>query len=58
MGSCSLGWFTPAILSNVVFFDDDGTVYYTRHGGGRNGGVYQARVDLKAGKLLDEPRLV
>ncbi|MFG6413338.1 glycoside hydrolase family 43 protein [Roseateles sp. DC23W] len=40
------------------FFDDDGTVYYTRHGGGRNGGVYQARVDVKAGKLLDKPRLI
>ena len=26
-----------------LFFDDDGRVYYTRHGGGRNGGVYQAR---------------
>ena len=24
-----------------LFFDDDGKVYYTRHGGGRNGGVYQ-----------------
>ena len=58
-------WSDPVRLPEAVFgmdpsffFDDDGTVYYTRHGGGRNGGVYQARVDLKAGKLLDEPRLV
>ncbi len=41
-----------------LFFDDDGTVYYTRHGGGQNGGIYQARIDVRAGKLLDEPRLV
>ncbi|WP_457421119.1 glycoside hydrolase family 43 protein [Roseateles sp. P5_E7] len=58
-------WSDPVRLPEPVFgmdpsffFDDDGTVYYTRHGGGRNGGVYQARVDLKAGKLLEEPRLV
>ncbi|MCE4556526.1 family 43 glycosylhydrolase [Roseateles cellulosilyticus] len=58
-------WSDPVRLPENVFgmdpsffFDDDGTVYYTRHGGGRNGGVYQARVDLKAGKLLEEPRLV
>jgi xylan 1,4-beta-xylosidase len=58
-------WSDPVRLPEPVFgmdpsffFDDDGTVYYTRHGGGRNGGVYQARVDLKAGKLLEEPRLI
>jgi xylan 1,4-beta-xylosidase len=58
-------WSNPVRLPEPVFgmdpsffFDDDGTVYYTRHGGGRNGGVYQARVDLKAGKLLEEPRLI
>lgn len=58
-------WSDPVRLPEPVFgmdpsffFDDDGTVYYTRHGGGRDGGVYQARVDLKAGRLLEEPRLV
>lgn len=58
-------WSDPVRLPEPVFgmdpsffFDDDGTVYYTRHGGGRNGGVYQARVDLKAGKLLEEPKLI
>lgn len=58
-------WSDPVRLNETVFgmdpsffFDDDGTVYYTRHGGGRHGGVYQARVDLAAGKLLEEPRLV
>ncbi|APV48679.1 hypothetical protein BWI17_02655 [Betaproteobacteria bacterium GR16-43] len=47
------GWMDPSL-----FFDDDGTVYYTRHGGGRNGGVYQARIDLKAGKLLEDAKLI
>lgn len=58
-------WSDPVRLPEPVFgmdpsffFDDDGTVYYTRHGGGRDGGVYQARVDLKAGKLLEEPKLI
>ncbi|WP_212756627.1 glycoside hydrolase family 43 protein [Usitatibacter rugosus] len=41
-----------------LFFDDDGKVYYTRHGGGRNGGVYQAEIDLATGKLSEEPRLI
>jgi len=58
-------WSDPVRLQESVFgmdpsffFDDDGTVYYTRHGGGRHGGVYQARVDLEAGRLLETPRLV
>lgn len=58
-------WSDPVRLPEPVFgmdpsffFDDDGTVYYTRHGGGERGGVYQARVDLKAGKLLEDPRLI
>jgi alpha-N-arabinofuranosidase len=41
-----------------LFFDDDGKVYYTRHGGGRNGGVYQSEIDLATGKLAEEPKLV
>ncbi|QJR15251.1 glycoside hydrolase family 43 protein [Usitatibacter palustris] len=41
-----------------LFFDDDGKVYYTRHGGGRNGGVYQAQIDIASGKLSAEPRLI
>lgn len=36
-----------------LLFDDDGTVYYTRHGGLRNGGAYQAIIDLKTGKLKE-----
>jgi alpha-N-arabinofuranosidase len=41
-----------------LFFDDDGKVYYTRHGGGRNGGVYQSEIDLATGALREEPKLV
>jgi alpha-N-arabinofuranosidase len=41
-----------------LFFDDDGKVYYTRHGGGRDGGVYQAEIDIATGKLAEEPKLV
>ncbi len=41
-----------------LFFDDDGKVYYTRHGEGRNGGVFQAEIDIATGQLKDEPRLV
>jgi len=40
-----------------LFFDDDGKVYYTRHGGGRNGAIYQAEIDVATGKLAAEPRL-
>lgn len=39
-----------------LFFDDDGTVYYTRHGGGERGAVWQAVIDLAAGRLLGPAR--
>jgi alpha-N-arabinofuranosidase len=58
-------WSEPVWLNDPsfamdpsLFFDDDGKVYYTRHGGGEHGGVYQAEIDLKAGKLLEPPRLI
>ena len=58
-------WSEPVWLNDPsfamdpsLFFDDDGKVYYTRHGGGEHGGVYQAQIDLQAGKLLDAPRLI
>jgi alpha-N-arabinofuranosidase len=41
-----------------LFFDDDGTVYYTREGGGEHGGVYQTVLDISSGKLIGTPRLV
>jgi alpha-N-arabinofuranosidase len=58
-------WSEPVWLNDKtwgmdpsLFFDDDGKVYYTRHGGGERGGVYQAEIDIKAGKLLEQPRLI
>ncbi|RZJ09570.1 MAG: glycoside hydrolase family 43 protein [Rubrivivax sp.] len=58
-------WSDPVVLPEKefgmdpsFFFDDDGKVYYTRHGGLRDGGAYQAEIDIKAGKLLGEPRLI
>jgi alpha-N-arabinofuranosidase len=56
-------WSEPVWLKEPVFgmdpslmFDDDGKVYYTRHGGGERGAAYQAELDLTSGRLLGEPR--
>jgi xylan 1,4-beta-xylosidase len=56
-------WSEPVWLREDAFtmdpsllFDEDGRVYYTRHGGGERGGVYQAELELATGKLL-EPAL-
>jgi xylan 1,4-beta-xylosidase len=48
--------FDPSLL-----FDEDGQVYYTRKGcpaGPDSEGIYQARIDVESGRLLDTPRLV
>lgn len=39
-----------------LFFDDDGKVYYTRHGGGRHGAVFQAEIELATGRLREPAR--
>lgn len=39
-----------------LFEDADGTVYYTRHGEGRHGAVFQATIDLATGELDGPPR--
>jgi xylan 1,4-beta-xylosidase len=41
-----------------LFFDDDGRVYYTRHGGLERGGVYQAELHLATGRLDAEARQI
>ena len=46
-------WMDPSL-----FFDDDGKVYFTRHGGGRHGAIYQTEVELAQGKLVAEPQLI
>ncbi len=41
-----------------LFFDDDGKVYYTRHGGGERGGIFQTELDLTRAALSAEPRQI
>ena len=48
----------PSLLFDTPDRGGDGTVYYTRHGGGRHGGVYQATLDITTGELDAEPRLI
>jgi xylan 1,4-beta-xylosidase len=47
------GGIDPSLL-----FDEDGRVYYTRHGGGERGGIFQAEIDLTRGELVGEPRQI
>lgn len=37
-----------------LFFDTDGSVYYTTSAGG----ALQSKIDIKTGKLLTEPEIV
>jgi xylan 1,4-beta-xylosidase len=41
-----------------LFFDEDGHVYYTRHGGGERGGAYQAELDLPHARLDADARQI
>ncbi len=41
-----------------LFFDDDGKVYYTRHGEGRNGAIFQAEIDIASGVLKAAPQRI
>ena len=58
-------WSDPIWVREDVFtmdpsllFDDDGRVYYTRHGDGRHGAIYQAEIDIATGRLFDAPRKI
>lgn len=44
------GWIDPSL-----FFDDDGTVYFTSNGAG---GIIQSELDLAAGRFIGEPRVL
>jgi alpha-N-arabinofuranosidase len=48
----------PEGIDPSIFFDDDGTVYYTREGDGERGGIYQTELDIATGRLLGPPKLV
>lgn len=47
------GGMDPSLL-----FDDDGKIYYTRHGGGERGGAYQAELDPQTLMPNEAPRLI
>ncbi len=47
------GWMDPSL-----FFDDDGKVYFTRHGDGERGAIYQTELDLERGELRGPARRI
>lgn len=54
-------WSDPVWLNEKVwsmdpslFLDDDGKVYFTRHGEGEHGAAFQHEIDLASGKLTPE----
>ncbi len=47
-------WVDHAGIDPSLFFDDDGTTYYTRHEGEGNGYIGQSKIDVKTGKLEGE----
>lgn len=42
-------WLDKAGIDPSLLFDDDGTVYYTRHEGAGDGYIAQGKLDLKSG---------
>jgi xylan 1,4-beta-xylosidase len=44
-------WLDRGGIDPSLFFDDDGTVYYTRHEGMGDGYIAQSRLNLQTGKL-------
>ncbi len=58
-------WSEPTWLHEPTFamdpslmFAEDGRVYYTRHGGGEHGGIYQSEIDLRGGKLVGDAQQI
>lgn len=56
-------WSEPVRLDRSgidpsLLFDEDGTVYYTRHEGGERGGAGQQVLDVKTGQLKGELKMV
>ena len=44
-------WVDRSGIDPSLLFDDDGTVYYTRHEGQGDGYIGQAKLDIKSGRL-------
>jgi len=51
-------WIDPDGIDPSLFFDDDGTVYYTRHVGGGDGYIGQRTLNLETGQLEGDLRKV
>ncbi|HEX6764246.1 MAG TPA: glycoside hydrolase family 43 protein, partial [Polyangiaceae bacterium] len=51
-------WLNESVfgMDPSLFFDDDGKVYYTRHGDGEQGGIFQSEINLTTGQLAAAPR--
>jgi xylan 1,4-beta-xylosidase len=49
-------WLKDGDIDPSLFFDDDGTVYYTRHQGMTDWSIVQSTLDLKTGKLQAPPK--
>jgi xylan 1,4-beta-xylosidase len=49
-------WLDGDGIDPSLFFDDDGTTYYTRHVGGGDGYIGQTKIDLKTGALAGDLR--
>jgi alpha-N-arabinofuranosidase len=49
-------WLDREGIDPSLLFDDDGTVYYTRHVGGSDGYIGQTTLDIKTGKLAGQLR--
>jgi len=51
-------WIDPGDIDPSLFFDDDGTVYFTRHVGGGDGYIGQRTLNLEAGELEGEMKKI
>lgn len=51
-------WVDSHMFDPSLLFDDYGKVYYTRRANGYKDGIVQAEIDIKSGKLLEEPRQI
>ncbi|MBB3113764.1 alpha-N-arabinofuranosidase [Paenibacillus phyllosphaerae] len=51
-------WVDQPGIDPDLFFDEDGTVYYSTSWDGEGQGIYQSRIDLATGKRLSDIKLL
>ncbi|MED4958537.1 glycoside hydrolase family 43 protein [Paenibacillus macerans] len=51
-------WIDQPGIDPDLFFDEDGTVYFSTASGQAETGIYQSVIDLKTGKRLTEPQII